>query len=70
MSGDDDTGAVAALHKEFIPNWTSEQFSGFVEKLASVTDAWAAEAGDQEHEVCQRLWARVLQLETKFWPEV
>ncbi|KAL8823381.1 MAG: hypothetical protein Q9191_005909 [Dirinaria sp. TL-2023a] len=68
--GGSDTGAVAALHKEFIPNWTSEQFGGFVEKLASVTDAWAAQAGDREHDTCQRLWARVLQLETEFWPEV
>ena len=67
---DGHTGAVAALHKEFIPNWTSEEFCGFVAKLASVTDAWAAKAGDKEHGECERLWVRVLELEAKFWPDV
>ena len=65
-----DTGAVAALHKEFIPNWTSEQFRGFVEKLALVTNAWADESGDKGHDACERLWVRVLQLEATFWPKV
>ena len=65
-----DTGAVAALYKAFIPNWTSEEFSGFVEKLTELTDTWAAESGDKERDECERLWVRVLELEENFWPAV
>lgn len=69
-SNTNNTGAIAALHKEFIPNWTSEQFSGFVEKLAGVTDAWAAETESKDRDACEHLWMRVLELEAKFWPTV
>ena len=61
---------MAALHREFVPNWTSAEFGTFVDKLAEVTDAWALGAGDEEREVCERLWERVLQLEARFWPDV
>ncbi|KAL6715823.1 hypothetical protein ACLMJK_006784 [Lecanora helva] len=65
-----ETGAVAALHREFIPNWTSKEFAAFVDKLGKVTDAWAIGIEDEEREVCARLWKQVLELEARFWPEV
>ena len=64
------TGAIAALHREFIPNWTSAAFTEFVDKLASVTDALARASGEEERIACESLWERVLQLEARFWPEV
>ena len=65
-----ETGAIAALHREFIPNWTSEAFKGFVDKLASVTDAWALASDDKDRKICEILWEEVLRLEANFWPEV
>ena len=69
-SKDSAGGAIAALHKEFIPNWTSEPFEDFVKHLASVTDAWATKSDVGDHAIYEDLWLRVLQLEAKFWPEV
>jgi thiaminase len=63
-------GAVAALHSEFIPNWTSEQFRDFVRNLASLTDDWAKKSDPKDVEVSKTLWSRVLTLEAKFWPDV
>lgn len=65
---------IAALHKEFIPNWTSEAFRGFVGKLGEVVDAWFAVDGEEEWKeergVCEGFWESVLMLEARFWPEV
>lgn len=63
-------GAIAALHREFIPNWTSEKFHDFVKNLASLTDAWAEKSDPKDVESSKSLWLRVLALEAKFWPDV
>ncbi|MCJ1238626.1 hypothetical protein MMC14_006616 [Varicellaria rhodocarpa] len=63
-------GVTAALHKEFIPNWTSEPFGDFVKHLASVKDAWATKSDAGGNSVYEDLWLRVLELEAEFWPEV
>ena len=63
-------GPSAALHREFIPNWTSEAFRDFVEALAAlVNDTWASELEAKSWEPFEGLWLRVLELESKFWPE-
>jgi hypothetical protein len=67
------TNATLALTEKFIPNWTSDPFREFVNTLASVTDAWWVASGDAKEEhraVCEGFWARVLELEAKFWPGV
>jgi thiaminase len=63
-------GAAAALRKEFIPNWTCKPFRDFVNQIAEVTDAWAKNADAKEVEACKDSWLRVLELESKFWPDV
>ncbi|MCJ1332175.1 hypothetical protein MMC10_008867 [Thelotrema lepadinum] len=64
----DSKGAVAALHKKFIPNWTSEEFKAAVNTLADVANEWAEKAGVGEENSCEELWLRTLELEAKFWP--
>jgi hypothetical protein len=73
--GDLDGGA---LRKEFIPNWTSPEFVGFVEEIGGFVNAlWEGEkgAGKGKGEVEMRervegLWGRVLEAERVFWPGV
>jgi hypothetical protein len=66
------------LRKEFIPNWTSEEFVGFVEEIGGFVDAlWEGEerVGRRKEEGEMRegvleLWGRVLEAERVFWPGV
>jgi thiaminase len=62
-------GVGAALHKEFIPNWTSKEFADSVDQLADIVDSWRDQpsADPSEWKECYR---RVLELEAKFWPEL
>jgi thiaminase len=69
-SADSDIGTAAALYEEFIPNWTSEAFHGFVRSLASVTDTWAEKAEAKDIGLAKDFWLRVLVLEARFWPNV
>ena len=70
MPTQESKGAIAALHKEFIPNWTSDDFKAAVDTLADVTNAWAAGPEKGEESNCEKLWLYVLELETSFWPTV
>jgi thiaminase len=63
-------GAIAALHKEFIPNWTSEQFGDFVKDLAFLADAWANKSDTEDVQLSTKFWTRVVMLEARFWPDV
>jgi thiaminase len=56
------------LRKEFIPNWTSGEFVGFVERIGGLVDALWEGAGEEGR--VERLWRRVLDVERVFWPEV
>lgn len=71
INGDLDGGA---LRKEFIPNWTSEQFHAFVTECRECLDAYAAtqnEDTDADSAACSMsLFKRVLVLEESFWPMV
>ncbi|KAI1083169.1 heme oxygenase-like protein [Whalleya microplaca] len=54
-----------ALRKEFIPNWTSEEFHSFVNECQEVLDAYAAiQSADNALEI----FGKVLILEEQFWP--
>ncbi|KAE9377211.1 heme oxygenase-like protein [Stipitochalara longipes BDJ] len=63
-----------ALRKEFIPNWTSEEFVEFVEKIGGFVDGLWEKVGVEEREKVRRrleeLWKKVLDVERGFWPEI
>ncbi|KAI0842163.1 heme oxygenase-like protein [Hypoxylon sp. FL0890] len=69
--GDLDGGA---LRKEFLPNWTSEEFHRFVKECQECLDAWAAfQDGDTEEVIAaasMTIFKKVLVLEESFWPTV
>jgi thiaminase len=62
-------GVVAALHKDFIPNWTSKEFGTSVEQLARIVDAWSKQRSSGFRGWTEA-YLRVLELEAKFWPQV
>ncbi|KAI1208739.1 heme oxygenase-like protein [Annulohypoxylon truncatum] len=63
-----------ALRKEFIPNWTSEEFVAFVDECRECLDAYAATQAEDTEEVIATgsmvLYKKVLVLEESFWPMV
>ncbi|KAI1382262.1 heme oxygenase-like protein [Hypoxylon crocopeplum] len=69
--GDLDGGA---LRKEFIPNWTSEEFQDFVKECQECLDAYAAIQDVDTEEVgaagSMVLFKKVMVLEESFWPMV
>ncbi|KAI2471227.1 heme oxygenase-like protein [Annulohypoxylon bovei var. microspora] len=76
-SGDADTKGDldgGALRKEFIPNWTSEEFQAFVNECRECLDAYAATQVEDTEEVIAAgsmvLFKKVLVLEESFWPMV
>lgn len=62
------------MQRVFIPNWTSEEFEGFVRKLGFLVDELAKEMGlkegDEVWRECERAWRQVLWCEAEFWPVV
>ena len=72
-----DTGADldgGALRKDFIPNWSSGEFRGFVEEAGRMADEWAGEVvglvGDEGREKYVEFWKEILEIERDFWPPV
>jgi hypothetical protein len=71
-----------ALRKEFIPNWSSPEFSRFVEELGKLIDDAVAEAvqgkeGEEQEKVKQAIlgrvegkWKTLLEAEKECWPDV
>lgn len=62
-----------ALRDKFIPNWSSEEFEGFVDQIGEVLDLMATQIkGVEEGELmrgrCLEWWRQVLWLEERFWP--
>ena len=63
-----------ALRDHFIPNWTSQEFAAFVQQLEQlVNDLLDKETlfltKDAQDE-CEELWEEVLDIESRFWPEL
>lgn len=68
--GKDDADG-GALRNSFIPNWSSDEFGGFVKDIADVTDELAQREGAlRKIEVFKALWLHVLEIEKGFWPDV
>ncbi|KAF3023078.1 hypothetical protein E8E14_013113 [Neopestalotiopsis sp. 37M] len=60
-----------ALRKEFIPNWTSDDFGAFVGEIEACLNQYAeARGGADVDETALRVWKEVLQLEEGFWPKM
>ena len=62
-----------ALRKEFIPNWTSDDFGNFVHQIGALVNELAdVEKGkgmlEEEKKRCEEIWKQVLWLEERFWP--
>ncbi|KAK7885651.1 hypothetical protein LTR67_010002 [Exophiala xenobiotica] len=61
-----------ALRDAFVPNWTSPEFEKFVKDIAEVTDLLAEreDAIARRLDVYKAVWMHVLEVETRFWPDV
>jgi hypothetical protein len=67
-----------ALRVEFIPNWTSEVFASFVDRLGGIIDDAVVAAvevygGNVEEELLRRAesrWHELLLAEASFWPQL
>ncbi|KAI4599387.1 hypothetical protein KJ359_001829 [Pestalotiopsis sp. 9143b] len=67
--GDDLDGG--ALRKEFIPNWTSDEFGAFVAEIEGCLNEYAQVRGGADvDDVALKVWTEVLRLEEGFWPKV
>lgn len=79
---DEDGGA---LRKEFIPNWTSDEFAAFVDRIGwFVDELWKGDSGVVARNtvgvvgkpgpmlgrVLEGLWKELLDVERVFWPVV
>ncbi|KAJ5092752.1 heme oxygenase-like multi-helical [Penicillium angulare] len=69
--GEDADGG--ALRKEFIPNWSSQEFEEFVIQIGEVLDLMAGqlkgvEEGELMRQRCLEWWRQVVWLEERFWP--
>jgi thiaminase len=63
-----------ALRENFIPNWTGQAFSEFVQQLEQLVDELMDEVNpsltEDAQDECKELWEEVLDIERRFWPEV
>ncbi|CEJ56241.1 hypothetical protein PMG11_02459 [Penicillium brasilianum] len=62
-----------ALREKFIPNWSSGEFEGFVNRIGDVLDLMVGKIkGVEETEMmrakCLEWWKQVVWLEERFWP--
>ncbi|KAJ4353665.1 uncharacterized protein N0V89_005395 [Didymosphaeria variabile] len=66
-----------AMRKEFIPNWTNDEFINFVDTLEKILNDGVQDAirGDggvrkQIEERAEQVWQQLLDAEEAFWPRV
>ncbi|KAA6416333.1 MAG: hypothetical protein FRX48_01053 [Lasallia pustulata] len=60
-----------ALRRDFIPNWTSDEFRDFVLQIGDLVDELAAEEEELDRPKrtsYMEVWKQVLWLEARFWP--
>lgn len=65
---------ITALHEAMIPNWTSRDFSKFVDACRAIVDEIAGKEniGDGKNQLvrCETLYQQTLYLWERIWPEV
>lgn len=54
----------------FVSNWTNAEFITFVDDLADVVNDLGIAAGTETWKNSEEIWARVVELEEAFWPEI
>jgi thiaminase len=69
----EDDADGGSLRDKFIPNWSSKEFEGFVDRIGDVLDNMAEQTkGVEEAEGmrrrCLEWWKQVVWLEERFWP--
>lgn len=73
-NGDTDNRYITALHDAMIPNWTSRDFSKFVDACRAIVDEIAGKEniGDGKNQLarCETLYQQSLYLWERIWPEV
>lgn len=62
-----------SLRDKFIPNWSSREFEGFVDRIGEVLDSMAeqtkgVEEAEEMRQRCLEWWRQVVWLEERFWP--
>ncbi|CAI6333691.1 unnamed protein product [Periconia digitata] len=74
FDSDEDGGA---MRKEFIPNWTNEEFIKFVDTLESLLNEGVQEVIGQDQNAKEQIvkraehtWRQLLDAEEAFWPNV
>lgn len=73
FDADSDGGA---LRETLVPNWSSDDFAAFVERIGNAVDELAGQEikGAEQIEImrgrCLEWWRQILWLEEKFWPDV
>ncbi|KAK6357125.1 hypothetical protein TWF718_001451 [Orbilia javanica] len=67
-------GKGDVMTRVFIPNWTSEEFKGFVGKLEElvnrIVEDEGVQIGSEVWRRCEATWRQVLWLEKGFWPDL
>jgi thiaminase len=58
------------MREVFIPNWSSEEFEGFVKRLGNLVDEMGRAAEEEEVRECEEVWEMVVWVEKGFWPDV
>lgn len=73
-NGETDNRYITALHEAMIPNWTSRDFSKFVDACRAIVDEIAGKEniGDGKNQLarCETLYQQSLYLWERIWPEV
>ncbi|SMR52341.1 unnamed protein product [Zymoseptoria tritici ST99CH_3D1] len=69
QKGEGDAGQDV-MARVFIPNWSSEEFEGFVGRLRGLVDEVGVEEGGWVWRECERAWRQVVWIESIFWPDV
>lgn len=66
-----------AMRKEFIPNWTNDEFVSFVATLEAILNEGVQEAASGDDNVkaeiekrAEKVWCQLLDAEEAFWPNI
>lgn len=67
-SSNEQTTHKDAMQKIFIPNWSSDEFVGFVDVLEKLINEMASAASQEDMVEAEQQWLQVLWAEENFWP--